>query len=73
MAANQRAQRMNAAVRACLNECYHSTEPLVSLAAFIESLRRFGNWREAELLQIETTVRRILNSVVTTRDDSIAR
>jgi hypothetical protein len=71
---NVKSQRMNTAVRACLTECYNSKQPLVCLAAFIDSLRRHGHWREAELLQIETTARRILNSVLApSRDDLVER
>jgi hypothetical protein len=71
MKENQKALHMNAAVRACLTECYNSSQPLDCLAAFIDSLRRHGHWRDAELLQIEMTVRRILNSVVTPVGDEL--
>ena len=64
MSSVKKTRRMNAAVRACLNECYASDRPITALAMFIHSLHRQGGWRDAEIDEFETTMRRILRSVV---------
>jgi hypothetical protein len=61
--------KMNTAIRACLDRCYKVDSPLVELAAFVADLRRRSDWRESEIDEVETTVRRILQAVVTRRDD----
>jgi hypothetical protein len=61
--------KLNTAIRACLDRCYKADSPLVALASFVAELRRRPQWREAEIDEVESTVRRILQAVVTRRDD----
>jgi hypothetical protein len=57
------AAKISAAVRDCLDQCQRTEFPLANLAVFLESLRLDPNWNEAEVQQVETTVRRILSGI----------
>jgi hypothetical protein len=61
--------RMNNAIRACLDQCYCSSNPLASLASFVRHLRNNPAWREAEIEELEHTVRRILKAMVVRHND----
>lgn len=56
--------KINAAVRECLDACYKSEQPLNCLADYAMRLRGHPDWREAEIHEFETTVRRILSEIV---------
>jgi hypothetical protein len=55
--------RFNGAVHECLEECYRSPLPLACLAEYSQRLRASG-WREAEIEEVESVVRRLLKAIV---------
>jgi hypothetical protein len=56
--------KINAAVRDCLDQCYKSDQPLNCLADFTHRLRSDPGWRDAEVQEFETTVRRVLSEIL---------
>jgi hypothetical protein len=63
----RKVNRFNGAVHECLEECYQATLPVACLAEYAQRLRADG-WREAEIEEIETVVRRLLKAVVAPED-----
>ena len=62
--------RFNQAVRECLDRCYRADDRLAQLALYIGHLRADG-WLEADIDEVETTVRRMLCDIVSVdRSDS---
>jgi hypothetical protein len=57
------ADRINDAVRTCLNHCIGDRAPIARLAEFCEALRIVG-WRPAEVRAVETAARRMLEGIV---------
>jgi hypothetical protein len=57
--------RINAAIRECLEACYESQAPLPCLAEFVTKLRADDAWRDAEVQEVETAVRQMLKALVT--------
>jgi hypothetical protein len=55
--------KANAAVRDCVDRCRQSVAPLVTLALFIDELRASPHWRDAEIIQVEIAIRRILRRI----------
>lgn len=64
--------KINTAIRACLDRCYGAESPLAAMAQFLADLRRRPEWKQAEVEEVEVTVRRILQAVVTRQTDSSA-
>ena len=60
---SRRVNRFNGAVHECLEECYQASLPLACLAEYAQRLRADG-WREAEIEEVETAIRRLLKAVV---------
>jgi hypothetical protein len=58
------ASRINEAVQECLNECYSSPNPLVTLVSFANRLKKDDDWQPSEIEQVQTTVRRILTAMM---------
>lgn len=56
--------RINAAVRNCLQQCYRSKDQIATVAAFIEHLKDSIGWTNSEIRSVELAVLRILGSVV---------
>ena len=56
--------KINIAVRECLDRCYKSDQPLNCLADFTLRLRDDPDWRDAEVQEFETAVRRVLSEVL---------
>jgi hypothetical protein len=52
--------RINAAVHACLDQCYHSRTPLKAIAEYINQLEVDPGWSEAEIDQVEAAVLKML-------------
>lgn len=63
MLAERTVNRFNGAVRECLEECYQAKNRLACLASYLDRLRA-DNWRQAEIEEVETVVRRLLKAVV---------
>jgi hypothetical protein len=57
--------RINAAIRDCLQRCYESRFPLPILAEFMGKLRADPDWREAEVQEVEAAVRQMLKGIMT--------
>lgn len=64
MLRNLTVNRMNNAIRACLDECYAADNPLATMAEFVRRLRQNPQWRESEIDEVEVTVRRMLRVMV---------
>jgi hypothetical protein len=65
--------RINAAIRECLDQCYASQTPLPCLAEYVALLRGDPGWSDAEVAHVENTVRQILKGIVSEpRDDSLS-
>ena len=60
----QAADKINSAIRECLARCYESDAPLANLAEYLIRLRSDPSWREAEVYQVESTVRRVLTRMI---------
>jgi hypothetical protein len=65
------ANRINAAVRECLEKCYAAQAPLPCLAEYVAVLRSDPNWREADVLEVEVAVRQMLKGIVSDADADI--
>ncbi len=63
MILDQTANRLNGAVRECLERCYESQDWLACLAEHTERLRREG-WPSVDIEEVETAVRHILTAVL---------
>jgi len=68
---DQAADKINMAIRDCLGFCYKSEAPLARLAEFLSLLRSDHSWREVEVQQVESSVRRVLAVVFSDPDDDI--
>jgi hypothetical protein len=55
--------KANAAVQEGVDRCRQSVAPLVTLALFIDELRASPHWQDAEIIQVETAIRRILRRI----------
>jgi hypothetical protein len=60
--------RINAAIRHCLERCYESRAPLPCLAEFAGKLRADPAWREAEIQEVEAAVRQVLKGILSSSD-----
>ncbi len=60
--------KIRAAVNDCLLRCYRGDTPLGAIAEFAGELRDSG-WQEADIRQVESSVRRVLAGVM---DDNTA-
>ena len=56
--------RINTAIRECLDALEPGRSSLAHLAAFLEPLRDDPDWTEADRREVESTVRRILTTLV---------
>jgi hypothetical protein len=56
--------KINTAIRDCLARCYESEAPLAELAEYVILLRAEPAWSDAEIYEVETTVRRVLMGIV---------
>lgn len=63
-------EAIGAAVRECLSRCSQANFPLAALAGFVAQLRQ-GGWREADVHEVEATVRKLLAGIVMERGNGI--
>jgi hypothetical protein len=56
--------RINEAIHECLDRCYGSGAPLSTLMEFLGELRSRPGWRDAEIDQVEMSVRRLLRALL---------
>jgi len=67
----QAAHKINTAIRDCLAFCYKSEIPLARLAEFLILLRSDQSWREADVMQVESSVRRVLTVIISDSTDDM--
>ena len=67
----QSTYKINAAIRSCLDSIPHGGMPLAHLAAFIEQLKSDHILTADEIREVETTVRRILTTLVGDEDHGL--
>ena len=65
------ASRINNAVKACLQHCYLSNQPLAPLAEFVQMLHDDPAWTTAEIAVVESHVRHMLTAVVNPSDSGM--
>ena len=58
------AARINAVIRDCLDSFQPGQSPLAHVAAYTERLRAEREWSEDEIWEVESTVRRILATLI---------
>lgn len=63
------AAKINRAVRDCLRQCYLHDSPLTVIAHCTEGLRKQPDWTEAEINQVQSTVLKMLRSLLQPPDD----
>ena len=64
MSENSSLERINAAVRECLNRCYDSSDPFECWSQYIESLRADMTWNRHDVEQVQLATRRILKALL---------
>lgn len=57
-------ERVNAAVRDCLDRCYGSEDPFQCWAQYVESLRDDRTWNRHDVELVEQGTRRILKALL---------
>lgn len=57
-------ERLNRAVRDCLQHCYQATDIVPKIAEFLDKLKKQKGWSTASIRAVEMTVYRILRGVV---------
>ena len=63
--------KINNAVHECLDRCYE-TDSLPVIAAFLDELKKIGDWREAEIHEVELTVHKLLQRIAMDSGDRIS-
>ena len=63
-------QRINQAIKDCLEGCYQNSMPLGALGEFMDRLRADSSWNEAEIEQVERGVLQML-AALSGRSDEI--
>ena len=63
-------ERINRAVRKCLDRCYAAPSPLVEMGLFLEEMRKSGELNESEAAQVQITVSRILGQITGKADSN---
>jgi hypothetical protein len=58
------AAEINAAIRDCLDSFQPGRSPLAHVAAFTQRLRANRSWTDEEIWEVESTVRRILATLI---------
>jgi hypothetical protein len=64
--------RINDAIRQCLDGCYRAQFPLAYLAEYVAKLRADETWREAEVQEVEVSVRQMLKGIAGVGTDDLS-
>jgi hypothetical protein len=56
-------EKINSAIRACLDRCYESKTPLFCIAGYMDELRASRQWTQAEMSHIHRTVLHMLKRI----------
>jgi hypothetical protein len=65
-------ERINEAIRECLDGCYRAPMPLAHLAEYVARLRSDDSWHEADVLEVEVGVRQMLKGITGVGGDSLS-
>ena len=65
-------ERINNAIRSCLDRCYESDHATGSVAVFVQELRDSGEWTNEELQAVYSTVMRLLRALDIDRREAAA-
>jgi hypothetical protein len=57
-------EKVNRAVRACLERCIGAADPLVQASAYLEQLRRDPTWTADEVREVEAMILKAVKIVV---------
>jgi hypothetical protein len=57
-------QKVNLAVKACLERCFGAEDPLVQATDYLERLRRDPAWIDAEIAEVEAMVLKAVTVIV---------
>jgi hypothetical protein len=63
--------KVNAAVRECIGECFFSPNPAACLAQYINALRFRRGWSTAEVHDVQCAAVRILAAIAEGDDDQV--
>jgi hypothetical protein len=63
-------ERINLAIKDCLQRCYENSMPLGALGEFMDGLRADPTWNEAEIEQVERGVLQML-AALSGRSDEV--
>lgn len=63
--------KVNAAVRDCLDQCYRSPQPLATLASYLVKLSNTPDWKQHEIDAVEAGVVRMLALLSSPSDSGI--
>ncbi len=69
MLAIESTDRINKAVRACLELCYQSSDPAQCIAEFLIRLRRDSKWTTVELAQVRSATIHMLRKIAAPEED----
>jgi hypothetical protein len=61
--------RINAAIRECLDRCYASQTPIPCLAEYVALLGSDPEWSPAEVSEVENGVRQMLRRIMLDPED----
>ena len=61
--------RINAAIRDCLDALQPGRPPLAHLATYLDSLRHDRDFSDADIREVEQSVRRILSELIIEPED----
>jgi hypothetical protein len=67
-----KADRINEAIRQCLDGCYRAQLPLSHLAEFVAKLRADPTWRESDISEVEIAVRQMLKGIAGCCGDTLS-
>jgi hypothetical protein len=61
--------KINLAIRECLDRCYASPTPAVALADYLKQLSRSDGWQASEVNEVRTRAIRIFRNVAVPEED----
>lgn len=64
-------EKINTAIRECLDRCYRSPAPSVCLAEYLKGLTSQRGWLPGDIVEVRSRVIRILRSLTSPEDDDL--
>ncbi len=71
MLENGHLERVNAAVRDCLDLCYRSEDPFHCWSQYVETLRSDTTWNRHDVELVQQATRRILKALLMRESDEL--